>query len=543
MLSDFSLSPPTSILNKFAAFFNFSRTGYTGLILSFVAIKVGLNLLAMAHFGFQRDELLYLVLGDHLDWGYKEVPPFIALLAKISTTFLGKSLFATRVFSTIFSGLIVWFTGQLVVEFGGGKFAIALACLAVILSPAFAASGYLFEPVVFDQLWWLMIAWSLVRYIKTSSVKYLYYIGLITGIGMLTKYTIIFFDAALITGLLCSKHRRILWNRHILGSVFIALLIFLPNMIWEFAHHLPFLTQMKELRSLQLVYTTPSNFIVQQLLVNGISVMLCLAGLAFLLFSQKLHQYRFLGFAYLFIFLFLMVMSGKNYYILGAYPMLFAAGGLCLETWTQKKWYMMRALSFAALTVPNLLIFPLVLPVFSLNRTIDIFSFAYKKLPFFAFEAKWDDQKIHPISQNYGDMFGWDELTEKVAGVFNSLPSEQREHTQIYADNYGEASSLHWYGKQYHLPEVVCLNSSFSLWAPSSLNAEYIIYVDEKGGDNVRKLIPSIESYHKVDEIENPLAIEKGTAIFFISHPRPTFFDNYQKELAQKTSNNLPDNN
>jgi uncharacterized membrane protein len=131
-----------------------NRSKYSSFILIFVAVKVGLNLLAMSHFGFHRDELLHLALGDHLDWGYKEVPPFIALLAKISTTVFGSSVFATRIFSTLFSGLIIWFTGQIVVELGGRKFAITLACMALIFSPAFAASGYLFQPVVFDQLWW-----------------------------------------------------------------------------------------------------------------------------------------------------------------------------------------------------------------------------------------------------------------------------------------------------------------------------------------------------------------------------------------------------
>src|ERR1700740_232669 len=120
------------------------RSAYNNLILIFVILKIGLNLLAISHFGFHRDELLHLALGDHLDWGYKEVPPFIALLAKISTTVFGDSVFATRIFSTIFSGLIIWFTGQIVVELGGRKFAITLACLALIFSPAFAASGYLF---------------------------------------------------------------------------------------------------------------------------------------------------------------------------------------------------------------------------------------------------------------------------------------------------------------------------------------------------------------------------------------------------------------
>jgi len=124
-----------------------NRSIYGNFILLFVAIKIGLNLLAISHFGFQRDEFLHLALGDHLDWGFKEVPPFIALLAKISTSVFGDSVFATRIFSTIAGGLIIWFTGKIVVEFGGRKFAIALACLALIFSPAFAASDYLFLKV------------------------------------------------------------------------------------------------------------------------------------------------------------------------------------------------------------------------------------------------------------------------------------------------------------------------------------------------------------------------------------------------------------
>src|SRR5258708_4357353 len=116
------------------------RSTYSSFILIFVLIKIGLNLLAISHFGFHRDEFLHLVLADHLDWGYKEVPPFIALLAKATTLFFGDSVFAARIFPTICSGLIVWFTGQITVELGGKKFAVALACLALIFSPGFAAS-------------------------------------------------------------------------------------------------------------------------------------------------------------------------------------------------------------------------------------------------------------------------------------------------------------------------------------------------------------------------------------------------------------------
>jgi hypothetical protein len=510
-----------------------SKPGCTGLIMVFVTIKVGLNLLAMAHFGFQRDELLYVALGDHLDWGYKEVPPFIALLAKISATFFGSTLFYTRIFSTIFSGLIIWFTGQVVIELGGRKFAIALACVALIFSPAFAASGYLFEPVVFDQLWWLLTIWLLIKYINTSSVKYLYFIGLVIGIGLLTKYTMAFFAVALILALLVTRQRKILWNRHLFGATAIALLIFLPNMKWELNHHLPILTQMRALRAEQLVYITPFDFIVQQLLVNGITLFLWPLGLCFLLFSDKMRKFRFLAFSYLFVFIILMALSGKNYYIFGAYPMLFAAGGCYLESRLKQKSHALRSLVLTFFIAPNLILFPLVLPLFSLEQTMGIFSFEYKHFPFFSFEAKWDDNKLHPLSQNYGDMFGWDEMAEKVAKVYNSLSFEQQKHTQIYTDNYGEASSLHLYGKQYHLPEAVCLNSSFSLWAPPNLNADYIIYVHEKSGVNAKRFQPEIENYQQLNEIKNPLAIEKGTGIFLLIHPKPAFNSSYQKTLAQ----------
>src|SRR5476649_302737 len=112
------------------------RLNYNWFILIFVTIKIVLNLFAMPHFGFHRDELLHLVLADHLDWGYKEVPPFIAVVAKAGSVLFGDSVFAARIFPTLCSGLIIWFTGLITVELGGKKFAIALACLSMIFSPA-----------------------------------------------------------------------------------------------------------------------------------------------------------------------------------------------------------------------------------------------------------------------------------------------------------------------------------------------------------------------------------------------------------------------
>ena len=134
---------------------------------------------------------------------------------------------------------------------------------------------------------------------------------------------------------------------------------------------------------------------------------------------------------------------------------------------------------------------------------------------------KWEDQKEHYLSQDYADMLGWDEMAEKVAKAYNSLTPEQQKHTQIYADNYGEAGAIHHFGKKYNLPDVACLNSSFTLWAPDSLSAHYIIYVDDRGGTMLKNFIPTREVILKWVRLKIRMAREKGTGIFLLVNPKP----------------------
>jgi hypothetical protein len=510
------------------------RSTYFSFILIFVFIKIALNLLAIAHFGFHRDEFLHLVLADHLDWGYKEVPPFIALLAKVTVVVFGNSVFAARIFPTVAGGLIIWLTGLITVELGGKRFAIALACLALIFSPAFAASDYLFQPVVFDQLWWVLAVWLLVRYSNTSSVKYLYFLGLTIGVGMLTKYSMAFFAFSLLFGILISKQRKMLFNRHIFGTVVVAILVWVPNIIWQLQHHLPVITHMSELQKEQLDYLNPSDYIKQELLDNGIAVFVWLTGFIFLLFSVRLHKFQFLAISFVLIFGFLLLMHGKAYYLFGAFPMLFAAGGFGFERWLKASGYTLRGITIAIFTLPNLILFPLVLPVFSLNTTLLVFKYMHDHTTALRFAVTWEDHKVHATTQDYADMLGWDEMAADVGKVWNSLTPEQQKHTEVYADNYGEAGALHHYHQQYGFPDVISLDSSFALWAPDDFNCQYLIYVDDRGGGNVESFKSQVGSYQKLYEVENPLAREKGTAVFLISGLKQGLHDRYTKELARK---------
>ncbi|WP_114940243.1 ArnT family glycosyltransferase [Mucilaginibacter endophyticus] len=511
------------------------KSTYVYFVLIFVFIKVVLNLFAISHFGFHRDEFLHLVLADHLDWGYKEVPPFIAILAKISITCFGNSVFAARLFPTLFGGLIVLLTGLIVIEFGGKKFAITLACLSLIFAPAFAASEYLFQPVVFDQFWWVITVWLLVKYLNTTDVRYLYWLGTAVGLGILTKYTMLFFTASLLIGILISKQRKLLFNKHILGAAAITVIIVLPNLIWQINHHMPVFTHMKALREQQLDYITPTDFIKQQLLVNGVALFIWLNGLAFLIFSFRLRNFQFMALAYALIFFFLLMMDGKSYYIFGAYPMLFAAGAFGFERLLKTNGYVLRTALIVLFTLPNALLLPILLPILPMDQTLAFFRFADKHLPPVRFSMTWEDGKKHATTQDYADMLGWDDMAALVDKAYKSLSPDDQKQTLVYADNYGEAGAIHHYRKQYGYPNVISLNSSFTLWAPDSLKCKYLIYIDDGGGKNIKEFVADnmIGSFTKVGEVSNPLAREKGTAVFIIT-PNYRLNQRYSPELAKK---------
>nr|WP_294790975.1 glycosyltransferase family 39 protein [uncultured Mucilaginibacter sp.] len=508
------------------------RSSYNNFILIFVFVKIALNLLAISRFGFHRDELLHLALADYMDWGYKEVPPFIAFIAKTTLTIFGDSVFGARIIPTMCAALIVWLTGKLTVEMGGKKFAIALACSAMIFSPSFASTGYLFQPVVFDQLWWVLLVWLMVRYINNdSSPKYLYFIGLVIGVGLLTKYTMAFFAGSVILGLLFTKQRRLLWNKHVIGAAALALLIFLPNLIWQYHHSWPVFGHMAELKKTQLNFIQPLDFTKQQLMAHGIAVILWITGLFFLLRSFKLRKFQFLGFAYLLIFLFLMEMNGKNYYLFGAYPMLFAAGGFGFDRWV-KTVLTLRVAILLAFIIPNLILLPIVLPILSFKRTLGFFDYINKHTEVLKSVTVWEDQQHHATTQDYADMLGWDEMTKKVADNYNTFSREKQRETIIYTTNYGEAGALRHLGKQYNLPQSVSLASSFALWAPPDITARYIIYVSDTGDEDMVYYRSMLKGHIKLDSVTNTYAREKGTDIYLLE-PKPEFYERYRQRFIK----------
>lgn len=494
------------------------------IIIFFSVLKLIIHLVSNSHFGFHRDELLYMAMSEHLDWGYKEVPPFIAGVSWFSFAVFGDSVFAMRILPSIASALIVFITGLFVVSMKGKRFAIVVACSAIVISPSFLASGYLLQPVVFDQLFWVSSAYLIVKHIQTRKLNYVYLLGVSVGLGMLTKYTMAFFIASLIIALLISPQRKILLNKAWIISFFIALIIFLPNLIWQITHELPVVSHMRELKASQLDYIDPFKFIVQLFITHASTLVIWLSGLIYLFFSKSNKRYVFLAYSFIIVVAILLALNGKVYYSFGAFPMLFAAGGICLQ---KVLGAMATPVKYAAITLilaPSLLLVPIVIPILPFGSTLRFFE--YTSSTGLEFPVRWEDQKTHATTQDYADMLGWEEMAKHVKTAYQKIPKEERSKTTVIAGNYGQAGAIQHFSKKYDLPDPVSLSSSFALWAPDSIQTKYVIFIDE----DIEKIGAAYQTKIEIGKVENPYAREKGTVIYLLSDPLVDVNGFYQSE-------------
>lgn len=521
----------STIVPKYISFQNILRSPFSSSSGQLVMIAAGFAVLqllvrlgAMGGYGFHQDELLYMSLTEHLAWGYRETPPFIAAMGAFSKFIFGDSVFAMRLLPAFASSLIVFFTGRLAIAFGGRQLGVTIACAAITFSSAFLASGALFVPQVFDELCWVLSAYLLVKWNQDGSPRYVWYLGIVVGLAMMVKYTFVLYGIGLLLGLALHKAQRKLFvDRNLWIAIGIAFLLFLPNLLWQVNNSFAALKHFNELQQTQLVYITTKDFIVQQLLANGSSILVWLPGLLVLFVLPSFSQYRFYAVAFAFVMLALLLLHGKPYYGFGAYPPLFAIGGVFYQQIFKVGQSFRKWLFFGLLLIPNLLLTFIVLPFLPIDRAAKVFEWTHVNLGL-SFPLKWEDQKIHNMNQNYADMIGWDELARKTAKLYYSLPITERGNTIIFAENYGQAGAIDYYQELYGLPAMVSLNSSYATWAPAQLKAKHIIYI----GSHLLT-IKGIGLIKKHGEVIHPYSRIKGQGIYLLNGSSVILNMDYEK--------------
>ena len=465
-------------------------TSGPSLVLYLAAAKLLLHLLTAGHYGIFRDELYYLACAEHLDWGYVDQPPAIALTAWFARNVFGTSLLGLRLLPAIAGAALVWLTGKLTREMGGGRFAQAVASLATIVVPIYLVIHHWLTMNAFEPLIWIGAAWCVVRAINTGRAIYWLWFGVIVGVGLQTKYSVIFFAFGIVVGLILTPERRFLKNKWIWLGAFAALLIFLPNLIWLVKHDFPFLELMRNIReSGRDVARGPIAFIADQaLIMNPVLFPLWIGGLVWLFLGSEGRRYRILGWAYLVMLVTFIVLKGKNYYLTPAYPFLFAAGAIALERITAGQSFhsslfrrlplfphLLRWLYVALIVLVGALLAPLSVPLFSPEGYI-----RYQKA--LGIEpSKTENQETGPLPQYFADEFGWEDMTRSVAEIYNTLPPDERAQTAIFANSYGQAGAIDFFGPKYGLPKAISNHQNYWYWGPRNYTGAIVIVLGSDG--------------------------------------------------------------
>jgi hypothetical protein len=451
--------------------------GLDRVVLGLALAKFTIQIATAGRYGIFRDELYYIACAQHLGWGYVDHPPLIAFAAWISVHLFGLSLFGLRLLPALAGALLVWISASLAQELGGGKFAQRLAAFAIIPVPIYLLLDHWLTMNAFEPILWTLTALVAVRMIKRQEPRLWLPLGLLCGIGMETKYSMILPIAALLIGVLGTANFRLLLNRWFVAGGAIGLVIFLPNLLWLYWHDFPFLEFERASRlSGSQMRREPLDFIADQAsILNPVLALLCCIGLVWSLMRRTSGEARFLGLYFLAVFMPLLLLKAKNYYVVPVYPVMIAAGAVAFERWTGAGAKWVRAAYVFALSAVGLALAPLVLPVLPIEG-------------FLAYQRAWNGytpvvfERIQTgvLPQYFADEFGWTEMVRETARVYHDLPVAEQASTAIFANNYGEAAAIDVLGAQYGLPRSIGNHMSYWLWGPRHYDGGTVIVL---GGD------------------------------------------------------------
>jgi uncharacterized membrane protein len=321
----------------------------------------------------------------------------------------------------------------------------------------------------------------------------------------MSKYSVAFITFSILAGILLTRHRKIFLNKHFYYASLLALLILLPNIFWQYNHRFPVITHMQELQEQQLQYVNSIDFITSQFMINLPCVFTWIAGLLFLIFAKKGKPFRFVAWAYLFVIILLVVLHGKDYYALGAYPVLFSFGGVYVEQLTSLKFKWARYILLSFSIALGLFGLPLIMPVAKPELLSKYYAATGLNKLF-----KWEDLQLHPLPQDFADMIGWKEMAQKAGAIYNSLPMEERARTLIYCRGYSSAGALNFYKKEAGLPEVYSDNASFLFWMPEKYNIRNLLLVGHQVPEKDDLVFQQFEKMAVKDSIDMPLFRETG---------------------------------
>ena len=410
-------------------------------VLGVAAAVVTLQLAVAGRYGWHRDELYFVACGRHLAWGYVDQPPLTPVVARLSTALFGPSLYGLRIFPALADAGMVVLTGVLARELGGRRRAQLLASTAVAGATVLLAVGHLLSTAVFDFLVWTALTAVVVHIARTGDGRWWIVAGVVAGVGLENKHSVVFLLAGLLAGLLVTR-RDLLTDRRVWLGVAVAALLWLPNLAWQAGHGWPVFDMSRSLRTNGMHDGNMFLFLPMQLVFLGPFVTpLWIAGLVWLVRDRARREARFLAVAWGVLTVTFIATAGKPYYLAGLYPALIAAGAVWLERRSSR--WVRRAVAVVA--TASVLALPLAVPILPAGAT--------------------GSGPIAGINPELRETYGW----EAFARAVDAVPG-----AAVFTQSYGEAGALQQFSPT---RPVYSGHNNYWLWGPPPDDAQPVVVV------------------------------------------------------------------
>jgi len=388
-----------------------------------------------------RDEFYYLAGGHYLAFGYVDHPPIVPLLYRASELVFGHSQLALHILPSFIAGVFVIVAALLARELGGRALAQGLAGFLAAIGPLYLATSRFLSTVTLDVVAWSLASLLVLRIVRTGNQRLWLLVGVVVGLGMENKHTMLFWVAGAFVGLLATRERRILASPYVLGGAAIAVALTLPNVIWQIDHHWPTKEFLDNLRRDNEGDRGDYLPLVLAIATFG-GIVVWVTGLVELFRRRSsFASARWLGIGYLFLLVALFIAGGKGYYVGSWYLPLIAVGAVAIE----QRWSRRAVVAvITAIAITGLVFLPLFTPVFS--------------------EPTIASLGLDDANNDLGAMLGWRHFVDEVAAVRNSLPSEERANAVILTGSYSEAGAIDFWRHAKHLPKPYSDHNSYWWW-------------------------------------------------------------------------------
>ena len=418
-----------------------SRTDLTRWVGAIAAAQFALLVATSTRYGYHRDELYFIVAGQHPALGYPDQPPIVPLVSWAMHS-LWPSLVLLRLPSALVAATTTLLAGEIAREVGGRRRAQVIAATCTASSGFALAVGHFVTTTTPDLLSTTALLWLVIRAVARRSPRPMLAAGIVVGVGVEAKPQVGFVAVVIVGTLLVLGPRNVLRSSWTAAGVVAAIAIAAPYIVWQQRHGWPQLTVAGNIGG--SAEGGRIGFIpFQLLLVSPVLAPVWLAGLFAPFRRLELRGLRFVTVTYVVLLVAYIVGNGKAYYLASLYPAVLALGALPTADWTARVRLRARSLIVAI----------------ALSAVISAFI-ALPLLPEHSLQGSF----VMAVNPDQGETVGWPRFIDTVKTAWDAIPSGERAHTAIFTSNYGEAGAVDVLGRSHGLPRAYSGHNGFSEW-------------------------------------------------------------------------------